>query len=374
MRALCSPDEPLERSVSLARKAMEAEPLLDAQLADLLLGRFPHQALDHPTALRVLEVLDRVSLGTSLARTIGPLLAHKDPLVRSKAALVMGRRTENFDWLEKQLTEAEPRVRANLIEALWESRAPECQKLFALYRDDDNCRVAGNALYGLHLTGTEDAVPSVMRMASHVDPKFRATAAWLMGKIGQPHFTEVLKRMVKDENRSVKGSALKALVRLNRAAGSAQAPVRATNGTPPTERKGQESDSYLVAWQPEYSVGIDAIDREHQALVALIRHLQEAMWEGRGRAFQSILVEQLVKYTDGHLPLEEKMLNEHGHEFPAEHIEQHRVLTSHVSELRQKLQDGAPVSNASILLFLRNWFTVHITQHDQSTRASKLNA
>ena len=40
-------------------------------------------------------------------------------------------------------------------------------------------------------------------------------------------------------------------------------------------------DTYFVSWKPQYSVHIDAIDRQHQALVAMIRELQEAMEEGR---------------------------------------------------------------------------------------------
>jgi hypothetical protein len=200
---------------------MEAEPLLDVQMAELLLGRSSHEALDRPRALRILEILDRVSVGTRLTRMIGELVGHADPLVRSKAGMVVGRRI-GFRWIYSHLLEADPRVRANMLEALWENREPECMKVFALYRDDGDNRVAGNALYGLYLRGKADAIPSVMRMASHRDPKFRTTAAWLMGKIGQPEFVDVLRRMVNDESRCVKGSALKSLVRINRSAGSAR--------------------------------------------------------------------------------------------------------------------------------------------------------
>jgi hypothetical protein len=138
--ALCSPDDSLEHTVSLVKKAMEAEPFFDVQLAELLLGRSSQMALDQPSALRLLEVLDRVSVGTRLLK-------------------------------------AESRDRANMLEALWESRAPECLKVFALYRDDGDSRVAGNVLYGLYLRGQADAIPGVIGMASHRVPRFCATAA-----------------------------------------------------------------------------------------------------------------------------------------------------------------------------------------------------
>jgi hemerythrin-like metal-binding protein len=345
---------------------MATEPLLDVQLAEVLLGRSSDPAPDQATSLRILEILDRVSTGSRLVCAIGQLLGDAHPQIRSKAAMVIGRRTENFDWIDTQLMGAEPRVRANMIEALWENRAPECLKVFSQYRDDGDCRVAGNALYGVYLCGEADAIPSVARMASDPDPKFRATAAWLMGKIGQPEFADVLRRMVKDESRAVKGSALKALVLLNRSAGFGQAPGRPTSaGTAQTERKSIVPDNYFVTWQAEYSVNIDAIDLQHQAFVSLIRQLQEAMLEGRGRAFLETLIDRLVQYTKGHFPFEENMLREHGYEALDEHIEQHRLLASQVLEFHQRIHDGEAVSNASVLLFLRNWLTDHIMQHDQ---------
>ncbi len=125
------------------------------------------------------------------------------------------------------------------------------------------------------------------------------------------------------------------------------------------------NDNYFVTWLPKYSVNIEAIDSQHQVLVGLIRQLQEAMSEGRGRAFQHGLAERLVDYTKQHFRFEEKLMSERGYELLADHMKQHRVLTDQVCELQQKIQNREAVSNASIMLFLRNWLTDHIMQHDQ---------
>jgi len=125
-------------------------------------------------------------------------------------------------------------------------------------------------------------------------------------------------------------------------------------------------DRHLLTWQPEYSVGIDAIDRQHQALVAMIRQLQDAMEEGRGRAFQHTLVERLVAYTHVHFRFEEELMSRNGYDQLAGHIEQHRILTSQVCEIQQKILGGGAVSNASLMMFLRNWLTDHIMQDDQA--------
>lgn len=124
-------------------------------------------------------------------------------------------------------------------------------------------------------------------------------------------------------------------------------------------------DNYLVTWQDEYSVHIDAIDRQHQALVALIRELQDAMEEGRGRTFQRTVIDRLVAYTQGHFRFEEDLMGKHGYDALAEHAEQHRILTGQVQGLHERIQDGGSVSNAALMLFLRSWLTDHIMTHDQ---------
>jgi hemerythrin-like metal-binding protein len=126
------------------------------------------------------------------------------------------------------------------------------------------------------------------------------------------------------------------------------------------------AEEHFLTWKPEYSVHIDAIDRQHQALVAFIRQLQEAMEEGRGRAYQSTLVENLMAYTQGHFRFEEDLMRENGYAGLGEHVRQHEALTSQVRELREKVRSGSVVSNASVMMFLRHWLTDHIMEHDQA--------
>jgi len=216
IRLLCCPDRPLDQIVPLVKELMKVHRHLDVQMAELLLGRSGAQPLDRHSTLRALEILDQVTVGPRLVRMVAQLVTHPDPHIRSKAALVVGRRVEGWMWIDAHLETADPRVRANVLEALWESQHDRCRAVFARYRHDADNRVAGNALYGLYLCAEPGAVSAILRMASHADPKFRGTAAWLMGRIGQPEFVEVLRGMVHDADRHVKGVALKSLVRINR--------------------------------------------------------------------------------------------------------------------------------------------------------------
>ncbi len=125
------------------------------------------------------------------------------------------------------------------------------------------------------------------------------------------------------------------------------------------------TDDHFITWKPEYSVHIESIDRQHQALVGLIRQLQEAMEEGRGRSFQHTLVDRLVAFIDIHFKFEEDLMDERGYDQLTAHIEQHRILIEQVTQIQKKLQDREPISNASLMSFLRHWLTDHIMDHDQ---------
>jgi hemerythrin-like metal-binding protein len=141
------------------------------------------------------------------------------------------------------------------------------------------------------------------------------------------------------------------------------------------ELEKRTADTHFMTWRPEYSVQIDAIDSQHKALVGLIRELQEAMEEGRGRAFQHTLIERLVAYVDKHFSFEENLMRERGYEGFAEHLELHRAMVSQVSKIQQTIQAGGAVSNASLMLFLRHWLTDHIMEHDQKyARALKIGS
>ena len=130
------------------------------------------------------------------------------------------------------------------------------------------------------------------------------------------------------------------------------------------EREHRTGD-HLLTWQPEFSVHIEAIDRQHQLLVNFIRQLQEAMEEGRGRAFQGTLIQNLVTYTQFHFRFEEDLMREHNYEGLEKHAAQHAALTKQVEDLERRVHAGGYVSNASLILFLRHWLTDHILEHDK---------
>ena len=218
--ALCDRALSREQAVALARAALQADSMAGVTLAKRLSesavsGGSPIHMADAP---RLLEILGEVSGGARLLPEIRRLLRHSNPYLRSKAVLMVGRDSPCVKWVQERLSEPDPRVRANAIEALWGVDTEEARGLlrFAMY--DKHNRVQGNALIGLYWLGDCSVIPDVLKMAGHESSLSRATAAWVMGETGDPRFTEVLAGMLREPGIAVRKRAFAALGRIKAAA------------------------------------------------------------------------------------------------------------------------------------------------------------
>jgi len=212
---LCDPAVPLDRSLATARQMMKSEPFLDVELAKLLPGREESgAAVSLNQSIRALEILDAVSVGGRLLMLLSHLAQHPDPRLRSKAAVVIGRRVRNIAWIEDQLEEGDLRVQANIIESLWHETLPQCEAIFLRYRESPSNRVAGNAVYGLYLRSHPDARTAIVAMAAHAESRFRGTAAWVIGKTGDVGLRDLLRPLLTDTDQNVRNGAFRALAGL----------------------------------------------------------------------------------------------------------------------------------------------------------------
>jgi hemerythrin-like metal-binding protein len=121
----------------------------------------------------------------------------------------------------------------------------------------------------------------------------------------------------------------------------------------------------VIEWKPEYSVAVEAIDKQHQALVALIAHLQEAMLEGRTKQVVGPLFASMNRYTKYHFAFEEKLLEENGYPGLEAHRNEHARLIAELKELESKYLQGSLAAGAPLMKFLRTWLVNHICVHDK---------
>jgi hypothetical protein len=240
---------PLDTAIRFAKRWVEYDSMLDIKL--LQMG-FPSEAttvqnVDIVRAKRVLAIVNELPACRHILLPLVNLLHSPDPKVRSKAASLYGRTSQNGDCVRKRLSDMDPRVRANAVESLWGMDSSSARAVLREASRDQHHRVAANALVGLHRIGAYDVTASLQKMADGAEPMGRAAAAFAMGQILNMDFKPVLESLLKDDSPKVRSQALRSLIRLKRqpepgeedlAAGSAAptgdpVPENATDATPP---------------------------------------------------------------------------------------------------------------------------------------------
>jgi len=174
------------------------------------------QSVDIVRAKRVLAIVNELPVCRHILLPLVNLLHSPDPKVRSKAASVYGRTSQNADWVRKRLQEVDALVRANAVESLWGADSALARAVLKEASRDHHHRVAANALVGLHHIGACDVTVSLQRMAEGEDPMGRAAAAFAMGQILSADFKPVLESLLKDPTPQVRSQALRSLIRMKR--------------------------------------------------------------------------------------------------------------------------------------------------------------
>lgn len=121
----------------------------------------------------------------------------------------------------------------------------------------------------------------------------------------------------------------------------------------------------VIEWRPDYSVNIESIDSQHQALVSIIGRLQVAMLEGKTRQIVAPLFTAMNRYTKYHFEYEEKLLESNGYPSLESHRAEHAKLVKELKDLESKYIHGTLHAGAPLMHFLRTWLLDHICVHDK---------
>ncbi len=126
-----------------------------------------------------------------------------------------------------------------------------------------------------------------------------------------------------------------------------------------------------MEWKPEYSVGFDRIDQQHQELFHRFNSLMEACKSRQGRDKLRELLQFLDDYVVSHFDEEEKLMAAHSYPAIAEHKEQHRIFCRKLGDLKKILEEeGTSIhllvaTNEAVL----QWLIQHIRLIDTALGA-----
>lgn len=127
----------------------------------------------------------------------------------------------------------------------------------------------------------------------------------------------------------------------------------------------------LIDWKPEFSVGIDDVDHEHQELIALINELYERLKRpGVAKAEVAEALGEIHAGIAAHFALEEYIMLQARYDRYAEHKADHDQLLDDIVEIIERYEADAYFNYETLLSeHLRDWFTVHFRTHDARLHA-----
>lgn len=128
-----------------------------------------------------------------------------------------------------------------------------------------------------------------------------------------------------------------------------------------------------ILWREQMSIGNTHIDDDHKYLICLINSAELALKTPENRDAISIIIEQLVNYTEEHFAREEGIQLKAGFPFYAEHKMQHQSLIQELNDIRENLQSTDPDADeqkhaqvsADLVKLLRVWLLDHILNTDK---------
>lgn len=124
--------------------------------------------------------------------------------------------------------------------------------------------------------------------------------------------------------------------------------------------------SDLLQWKPEYSVGVEELDRQHRGLIELINHVSE---DDISTGLMGHVFEELQAYTKEHFTTEERLLKTAAYGDLKAHHKEHKAFEQWLSAVRQTYAMGVTSPTllaATVNTFLRDWLVHHILSSDMA--------
>ncbi len=120
----------------------------------------------------------------------------------------------------------------------------------------------------------------------------------------------------------------------------------------------------LIQWDQKFSVGVQAMDQQHQRWFGILNNLHEAMQQGKGKEVLHKILAEMTDYTRTHFQREEELLKSAGYPQLAEHLGKHKAFTGKIAEMETKANKGDTVLTFDLMDSLKAWLEDHILKED----------
>jgi len=119
-----------------------------------------------------------------------------------------------------------------------------------------------------------------------------------------------------------------------------------------------------LEWKDSYSVGVPAVDHEHQELIGLVNQLHGALASVRPEDEVAEIFGDLFRAISSHFALEERFMRERRYDQTTQHKADHERLLDELREIMDDCRDRGDRSGESPTARIEDWFANHFKTHD----------
>jgi hemerythrin len=120
----------------------------------------------------------------------------------------------------------------------------------------------------------------------------------------------------------------------------------------------------LIEWRDEFNLGIEDVDKEHQALIESINAVHDSVSAGADTAEIVAGVSRIYDLVATHFAHEEAYMREQRYMAYSEHKEDHEILLDDLRDIIDQLRSAGNYADARLSTDLQYWFSAHFRKHD----------
>lgn len=117
-------------------------------------------------------------------------------------------------------------------------------------------------------------------------------------------------------------------------------------------------------WSPNLSVGVEALDSDHQELIDVLNRLDEEVERAAEHDAISRILDKLISRTETHFRAEEEIMLREEYPDAEHHARVHQALMEEVQAFRQEFESGMELG-PEITTFIKRWLISHIIESDK---------
>jgi hemerythrin-like metal-binding protein len=121
----------------------------------------------------------------------------------------------------------------------------------------------------------------------------------------------------------------------------------------------------VTRWLPDYAIGVQVVDAEHQGLFALAAKLHHSILSDHAPETLGQVLKELIDYTCYHFAHEEELMQRIGYPHFAAHCDQHEALRAQVLVMQERYTAGEHGMPMNVLQFVTDWLKCHTTTSDR---------